>query len=240
MAKRNGINMFNKKQEILKIEYENKFLWMPPITPAKSVVPDWYKSILPVSNDIKQLPISPNVKSCIPFLDSLTIGYTVPLPMDIAVRIDEEGFPIVSWEMNQHQMVGARAGDEAPIPTPTGFDETHFIWSTACAFKLPEGYSAVITHPLNRHDLPFMTLSGVVDADAIMHEGSIPFYIKKGFEGLIKMGTPIFQVIPFKREDWQIEEKKGLFEIGSANGAKNKFYTLGGYKKFQWKRKSYN
>jgi hypothetical protein len=232
--------MFKKKQEVLKIEYENKFSWMPPISPAKSVVPDWYKSILPVSNDIKQLPTILNMKACVPFLDSLTTGYVVPLPMDIAVRI-EDGFPIITWDSNEHKIVGARSGDEAPgLPTPAGFDESHFVWSTICAFKLPEGYSAIITHPLNRYDLPFITLSGVVDADAIMHEGNIPFYIKKGFEGLIKMGTPMFQVIPFERKDWQIEKRVGLYDIGSANGIRNKHYTIGGYKKFQWKRKNYN
>jgi hypothetical protein len=32
-----------------------------------------------------------------------------------------------------------------------------------------------------------------------------PFIIKSGFEGIIEKGTPMFQVIPFKRADWQAE-----------------------------------
>ena len=30
-------------------------------------------------------------------------------------------------------------------------------------------------------------------------------WIKQGFEGVIEKGTPMFQIIPFKREDWKAE-----------------------------------
>jgi hypothetical protein len=108
------------------------------------------------------------------------------------------------------------------------------------ALSLPKGYSCIIMHPLNRHDLPFLTLSGIVDADSMLHNGSIPFYIKEDFEGLIKAGTPILQVIPFKRESWKIVEKRGLFEKAAVNGKRSLNYTYGWYKKFSWNKKEYN
>jgi hypothetical protein len=235
------MKFFKKNNNVLKIKYENEHLWMPPIATTKSVTPEWYKNILPADSNIKSLPAALNIKSCVPFLDTLISGYIMPLPMDIAVKIDENGYPLITWSGKDFPIINTRDGSEAPgLPTPQGYHTMHFIWSTMSAFKLPKGYSALITHPLNRYDLPFITLSGIVDADSIMHQGNIPFYIKDGFEGLIKAGTPMFQIIPFKRDEWKLEEEPGLFKIGSANGTKSQFNTMGWYKKNQWKKKTYN
>ena len=69
----------------------------------------------------------------------------------------------------------------------------------------------MITHPLNRNDLPFITISGIVDGNfAISADGNVPFYIKNNFEGIIPQGTPIAQLIPFYRQNWFFKIKKGL------------------------------
>ena len=31
------------------------------------------------------------------------------------------------------------------------------------------------------------------------------FFVKSGFVGVIKQGTPLVQIFPFKREPWQME-----------------------------------
>jgi hypothetical protein len=54
-------------------------------------------------------------------------------------------------------------------------------------------------------------LSGIVDS-TILHEGSIPFFIKKGFEGIIPAGTPILQIIPFKKDNWTSKVNSGLIQ----------------------------
>ena len=43
----------------------------------------------------------------------------------------------------------------------------------------------------------------MVDTDKYPIPVHFPFLLKKNFEGLIKQGTPIIQVIPFKRESWK-------------------------------------
>ena len=50
---------------------------------------------------------------------------------------------------------------------------------------------------------PLLTLSGVVDTDDFPLSVQFPFFIKKGFSGLIPAGTPIIQAIPFKRDNWK-------------------------------------
>ena len=235
------MKIFNKKNKNVIIGYENEHLWMPPIVPTKNVVPDWYKNISPLNvSSIKSFPVSLNIKACIPFLDTLTSGYIIPLPMDIAVKIDENGSSVITWPDSSIDIIGLRDGSEAPgMETPRGFQSTHFVWKTMVAIKLPKGYSCLVTHPLNRHDLPFITLSGIIDADSIFHEGNIPFFIKKDFEGLIKAGTQILQIIPFKRENWILRSTPGLFKIGNVNGTKSFYNTFGWYKKNNWKRKIY-
>ena len=233
---------FNKKNKKLFLKYGNEYDWMPPVIPTKNIIPEWYKNIVPVNtSNINSLPIQLNIKSCIPFLDTLTSGYIMQLPMDLAVKIDDQGFPIITWSDNDTSIVNIRDGKEAPgLPTPQGYSPTHFVWTTRCVIELPDGYSCLITHPLNRYDLPFITLSGIIDADAILHQGNIPFYIKSGFEGIIKAGTPMFQIILFKRENWTAIEDKDLFKKGNANGIKSFLNTFGWYKKNNWKRKIYN
>jgi hypothetical protein len=233
--------MFRKKNKQLIFEFENSFEWMLPVVPAKKLVPDWYKDMSSFNKNIKSLPMPINIKACVPFLDTLTSGYMITTSVDFAVETDAEGFKRITWSNGDIIAVTVRDGNEAPLlPTPHGFASTHFTWNTKLALNLPKGYSCIITHPLNRHDLPFVTLSGIVDADSMLHEGSIPFYIKEDFEGLIKAGTPILQILPFKRESWKIVEKRGLFKKATINGAKSLNYSYGWYKKFIWHKKEYN
>ena len=234
--------MFKKKNKELIFEYENAHEWMLPVVPTKTLIPSWYKDMLSAfDKNIKSLPVEVNIKLCVPFLDTLTSGYMITLPVDIAIKTDAEGFKVITWSDQNLEIIATRDGGEAPLlPVPHGFAPTHFIWRTMIALNLPKGYSCLITHPLNRYDLPFITLSGIVDADSILHNGSIPFYVQESFEGLIKAGTPILQVIPFKRESWRIFKKDGIFAEGTINGIRSLNYTYGWYKKFQWHKKEYN
>jgi hypothetical protein len=53
---------------------------------------------------------------------------------------------------------------------------------------------------------PFTILDGIVDTDSYNAPVNFPFVLNDwGFEGLIPAGTPMAQVIPFKRESWQME-----------------------------------
>jgi hypothetical protein len=105
---------------------------------------------------------------------------------------------------------------------------------------LPDGYSAIVMHPLNRVDLPFITMSGIVDFDKSIHApiGNIPFFIKKGFEGTIPAGTPMFQIIPFKREDWN-SENQPYSDIFWQEKMKERKSIANIYKKKIWQKKSY-
>jgi hypothetical protein len=175
-----------------------------------------------------------------PFFDSFTVGYTIPLPADIYVTIGGDGLPNYSWRDNQAQFLTLR--DITPgvsVPIPDEFFQQEPIWNAYFSLELPKGYSMLITHPLNRYDLPFITRTGIVD-DFKLYGGNLPFLLKKGFEGMLEAGTPIAQVIPFKREDWKLEPSPGLYKEAFINGARSNNRLRGWYKENIWKKKSYN
>ena len=64
----------------------------------------------------------------------------------------------------------------------------------------------LFTHPANRFDLPFTTLTGLVDCDRY-HDNWIHFpahWHDANFSGVLPKGTPVAQCMPVKREDWVV------------------------------------
>lgn len=217
-----------------------------PIGYMKDVMPDWFKKIEKFSGG--KLSISPStitVKSCAPFMDSFLTGYYIPLPIDILVEQTENG-PRLSWQFyspdyTETDFVIERDKGMVPtLPIPQGFHENHFSWSTKQILQVEDGYSLLVTHPLNRTDLPFMTLSGVVDANYPMNGGKLPFLLQMGFEGIIKAGTPIAQVIPIKSEPWILERNTDLLEKAKLARSESLKHIIGWYKNKFWRRKEYN
>ena len=232
--------MFRKKAIF---EYESAIEIYPNIiTPAKNHIPEWYKKIPRwKNNEIYDLEKGFNitVKHCMPFLDSLTTGYMIVLPNDLYVK-NNNGAPFITWVESSFPPKAREEVSDLNI-VPAGHNPTEFTWQTGVANTIPLGYSMLFTHPINRHDLPFTTLTGIVDGGLVMSpNGSIPFYIKNGFEGIIPQGTPIAQLIPFRQENWSSKIKKGLIKTAQEHNSKTSSLIYGWYKKTFWTRKKYN
>ncbi len=215
--------------------------------PSIKVLPKWYKDIPQFSNGDKKLrfPIDSmglnvTVKRCIPFLDALTSGYTYVLEEDIHVSLDKLGAATIRWRTSDDVLTWHSVDQFPGLPIPESY---HFMvakWRNDWSIELPKGYSALFTHPSNRFDLPFLTLSGVVDCDS--YSGlpvQFPFILKKDFEGIIEAGTPICQLQLMKRDNWKSEivrYNKGRTYLS----VKGYFKTFAAsYKKNFWSRKSY-
>jgi hypothetical protein len=213
--------------------------------PERSVlsIPEWYKKIKP---DCKKNPkfdkqgqlANTNLKMCMPFLDSLTTGYIQKTWQDIYIkRTSDNG---VSWHypktpsiMNSRSKINIEFYNNE-------FYDIEFVWKVQWMMKTPKNFSVLITHPLNRMDLPFYTLSGIIDSDLYYHapDSSLPFYIKKDFEGLIPAGTPMYQILPIKREEWKSIKQKYSIDIYKRY-SEQKTYFWEFYKKNMWQRKKY-
>jgi hypothetical protein len=225
-----------------KIYFDYYDIGLSDIKPSKEYIPKWYKNIKSYNKSNIEfddsLMAKKNVKNCMPFLDTLTSGYMVELWTDIYCKKIQDGHDLI-WQEGPTP-VDYRGKELSGMPVPEGHSNHHYIWKLPYSFKLPKGYSALITHPLNRFDLPFTTSSGIVDMDFGMGGGNIPFFIKDNFNGIIEKGTPIFQIIPIKRKSWIAKRKNNLVNETSKLLTITRRSFYGWYKDNIWIKKEYN
>jgi hypothetical protein len=126
------------------------------------------------------------------------------------------------------------------IPRPEGHCKNHMIFSGQWGARLPKGWSLLLTHPLNRFDLPFATTSGIIDSDEWWAGGNIPFFFKENFEGIIPKGTPFAQLIPIKRSSWTSYTSVLSVSRNTYLADKARSVPIGWYKKNIWTKKKYD
>lgn len=219
-----------------------------PPKPAKNYLPDWYKNLPPFAGGhtptIRCEKADATEKQCMPLLDTFTAGYIQESWCDISVRVDDSGKIAISTASQHEAIVLTREGPNRIIPIDKNYHndkEGHFNWWTHWEPKTPKGWSTYYSHPFNQYDVPFRTIDGIIDTDNWWIGGSVPFLLKTGFEGIIPKGTPLYQMIFFKRENWQSKVRKYEDiekERMSLHGKVfNHFY--GGYRKNMWVKKNY-
>lgn len=177
---------------------------------ARSQLPDWLRRMpATAESEIHGREIR-TLKQCPPFVDAMAYGFCILLPCDVVV---DRG--VFSW--NWSIPPPATAGHpRAPLSfhVPAQFPGTPFARDGKAALKfnsfwtieLEAGWSLFATHPVNRHDLPFRTLSGLVDADRF-HDGGINFpalWIEPEFTGTLPRGTPVAQCFAVPRSGYDL------------------------------------
>jgi len=173
--------------------------------PAYTMVPDWYKQTDSyVGGDKKpngEGQTLATIKRCMPVFDAITAGYLILLPADVWVSIKDEQ-QIFEW--SSFNLISFHPIQQAPLH-PAKNEHPYAKFNNHWAIKTPKGYSIEIVQPMHREAV-FTILSGVVDTDKYSAPINFPMVINDPkFEGMIAKGTPIAQVIPFKRESWQME-----------------------------------
>jgi hypothetical protein len=149
-------------------------------------------------------------KRCPPFVDAMAEGFLLPLLCDVEVRDGQ-----LTWDLDLPPL------DEGQARSPLSFHDPaqvagsplwasdefllklHNVWTIGA----PPGYSLLFTHPVNRFDLPFTTLTGLVDCDLYRY-APIHFparWVQPDFAGVLPRGTPIAQCIPVRRDRWRME-----------------------------------
>ena len=205
---------------------ESTAAFAPQPQPSSRFLPEWYRQQpASVGEDKLFLPkggVNSTIKRCMPVFDLMTAGYMITFPMDI--YIDATNPDKIEWSVPQAisnfgmDMVAQHSPEQVshyPINKELYHNQVFRIlpfWSV----KTPPGYSALFLHPFHRDDLPFQAFSAFVDTDKFISDGHFSMFIKKGFQGIIKQGTPLVQVIPIQREPWSMEivpVKKAKIEI---------------------------
>lgn len=227
-------------------ENANNFL---EIVPASQCIPEWYKNMpLKLQNNDYELinefdgSVSRNItiKGCSPFLDGLTSGYMaitknelqISKPLDVIV---------FSWRPAD-KLISTHNHIQAPLLPEIKGSKDVFKWEIHTRLETPPGYSCLFTHPFNRHDLPFRTFTGIVETDIYPLPTLFPFQISSDFDKpyILPIGTPVVQILPFKRENWTSE--KLAFDENKRKEAYRQFLSriVRSYKKQWWIKKTYN
>lgn len=212
--------------------------------PASQFIPDWYKNTVSYLTDEKkpngQGKTSVTIKKCMPVFDAMTAGYIITLPADVWVSIKEiDGKKTQYFEWSNFGLIEFHPIEQAPLhPNANSYSYPKFM--NPWAVKTPKGYSSLFVQPFHRESI-FTILPGVVDTDMYSAPVNFPMVINDiNFEGLIPVGTPIAQVIPFRREKWVKRIGKHT-EVNSikkiTQKLESKFFDR--YKTFFWTKKEY-
>tara|TARA_R100001510_G_C7618764_1_gene180189 strand:+ start:54 stop:740 length:687 start_codon:yes stop_codon:yes gene_type:complete len=227
--------LFHKKITFCATEESMVDVWPHP-QPASKVIPEEYKKLKRHKDDNMHLP---TVKTCMPFLDSMSMGYIIPFDQDYLVDPVENDFSVTpanreQWDFGFH--------NQAQLPEKwhkaTGENAGKFI--NKWLIKTPPGYSCLFIHPMNRLEERFKIIEGVVDTDNYVNVINFPFILKKrDKQFLIKKGEPMVQVVPFKRDSFKMWS--GFYfeklHVKTLNILSSKWVDR--YKKMFWKKKSF-
>ena len=171
---------------------------------SRQALPEWLKQMPAKAHNALMETDLRTAKQCPPLIDAMSTGFTVFLAADVHIKNGQ-----FSW---QWDLPPARVGRPSRAPVSFHFpeqtlgtpfeSENMFIkFNNFWTIELEPGYSLFVLHPVNQKDLPFQTLSGLVDADLFKY-GLIHFpavWKDPTFEGLLKRGTPIAQCLIIKR-----------------------------------------
>ena len=209
-------------------------------TPASRVLPEWYKNTPEYINDERVIvngETPHTVKKCIPVFDALTAGYVIPTYVDVQVS-QQNGLPYYEWP--NFGAISFHPVEQAP-DHPGKNGAPYPKWMNPWAIKTPRGYSCLFIAPMHNPNGIFTVLSGVVDTDTYTAPVNFPFTLDDvSWQGLIPAGTPMVQVIPFKRDSFKMKFGNTQ-DILDQNRVVSRLRSLwfNSYKRQFWTRKEY-
>jgi len=227
--------MLNKKITFCASNGSMVDIWPHP-KPASRVIPEEYKDLKRFrDNDLHQ----PTVKTCMPFLDSMTMGYVMFFEQDYLVDPIEGDFSVTPANREQNDF-GYHSQAQLPEKWHTTTGKNAGKFHNKWLIKTPPGYSCLFLQPMNRLEKRFKIIEGVVDTDRYTSLINFPFILlKKDKQFLLKKGEPMIQVIRFKRESYKMWS--GFYYEKAHNKVLNLMQSkwLDKYKSYFWNKKNY-
>ena len=184
---------------------------LPPPRLAREALPDWLRAMPAMApSDFHGRPIR-TLKQCPPFVEAMRCGFLIALPCDVEVENGrfswawEAPAPVTPEHPRAPLAFHAPAQLEgAPFAAP---GQSALKFNSFWTIALEPGWSLLATHPINREDLPFRTLTGLVHSD-LFHQAGINFpavWTRPDFVGVLPKGLPIAQCVPVRREEIELD-----------------------------------
>ena len=137
-----------------------------------------------------------------PVFDSIEAGYILVSHADVYVS-QKNNIPHYEWPSG-NPLEFHHISQAPTLPINKVHTQSIPKWMNPWSIETSKGYSTLIVQPFHRESA-FTILPGIVDTDMYTAPINFPFVLNEiNFQGLIPAGTPIAQVIPFKRENWKM------------------------------------
>ncbi len=215
---------------------------IPEPRPALKNLPDWFKNLSPYASvderDAFGNPIM-TAKKCLPLMDAMSMGFTIPLAGEMRVlsnyncsQIDVINPPKLKvCEFHKSYQVGGNN-----VLKPNQGNALKFI--NKWMIKTAPGWSTLFIPPMNVFDAPFTCLSGLVDTDVYHREINFPaVWHVNDADIQLKAGTPLVTAIPVNRKVFKsfkknpkiramtVSEMKAHDKLQRAQESRNHVYT---------------
>lgn len=188
-----------------------------PVLPASKFWPEWFKNQRANTDDSKEYRReSSTLRRCPAVLDVLGMGYIIPLWCDYKVTQvkNMQGTEVrYMTPPNVSSMFTAQLHPEEQMDNYPFHKDSYrgaFKFMNPWMLRTPPGYSSLIITPTYSKNDNLEVMHGVVDTD-IYHELHINtiFTAPIDKEITFERGMPLAQVIPFKRETFEMETAVG-------------------------------
>jgi hypothetical protein len=201
--------------------------------PSKNFIPKWFKDT-PIDSpeDNKYISkVKPNlrtVKKCPSFMEIFHQGYTIVSPCDIWLKYKDGQW---EWKCSHPDITMNYFAYNAMAKYLPKHSKDKVIFKLANPWYVmtPKGYSSYIVPMPYTYNYDWYVQYGIIHTDTIYNMNVPIVYTSEKEEVLIKQGTPLFQLVPFKRETSKLQIIKYTHKIDKEI-KKQTFYTEGSFK----------
>lgn len=169
--------------------------------PAIKAIPDYYKDTPSFVQGHRK-----TIKRCVPVLDAFSLGYIIRSHMNVKFKWDKNKKSwacLYSDDGNFFQKFEAH--EDIQITNLIKRKKLRYPgalkYINPWCIETDPGYSCLCIQPLNGGVNEIEFIAGSVDTDKYNNPVNFPFLFKNGYDEFeIKVGDPLVQVIPYKRE----------------------------------------
>jgi hypothetical protein len=207
-----------------------------PPQPANKVIPEWYKELpIDILDRWGKLDV-PSAKHCLPLQDMVTSGYILFNSFDVELFPNMvDGLEDFKARTPFRDHISSHPHKQCPVSIDNK-KKHYFKIVNEWQVRTPPGYSCLFIQPFYHFQQGYRLLPGIVDTDKFDLPVQFPGYLTSDDTSVtIKSGTPLIQVIPFKREDWTMSvinspPKRSLLEFSFTETYRSLFHSKKHYK----------
>jgi hypothetical protein len=172
--------------------------------PARELTPDWFKKVPRLFPDQKPYQPGGPVKRCPSFVDWFGTGYVFPMWCDTMLANSELEW---AWQTSSEAFIWEKHTAQQYMDFIPSSADVNVVYKAINPWQVitPKGWSCIQMPLYYEYNPEWEVLPGIIHTDT--HHEINPQVALKGSKDEISIlsGTPLFQLIPFKRESYDTE-----------------------------------